>query len=136
MKIPRALYDEIVAHALADENEVCGLVAGRDGTATRVLPVRNAAEHPARTYEMDPMDQHRAWSSIEDAGEALLAIYHSHPPVGAYFSETDMRMAYTEDGEHLLWPGVLYIVVGRKPFGVKTFAIADHAATEVSIEVV
>ena len=35
LQIPRALYDELVAHALADENEVCGLVAGRDGVATR-----------------------------------------------------------------------------------------------------
>jgi proteasome lid subunit RPN8/RPN11 len=136
LRIPRALYDEIVAHALADENEVCGLVAGRDGEATRVLPVRNAAPHPARTYEMDPMDQHRAWSSIEDAGEDLLAIYHSHPPVGAYFSETDMKMAYTPDGEHLQWPGVLYIVVGLRPHEVKTFAIADHQATEVELQLV
>ena len=136
MRIPRALYDEIVAHALADEHEVCGLVAGRDGTATRALPVRNAAEHPARTYEMDPMDQHRAFTDVEDTGEDLLAIYHSHPPVGAYFSETDMRMAYTEDGEHPLWPGTLYIVVGLTPHGVKTFEIADHAAIEVELELV
>ncbi len=136
MRIPQALYDELVGHALADDNEVCGMVAGLDGVATRVLPVRNAAERPERTYAMDPVDQHRAWSSIEDAGEEMLAIYHSHPPVGAYFSETDMRMAYTEDGEHELWPGVLYIVVGLRPFGVKTFSIADHVATEVTLDVV
>ncbi len=88
MQVPQALYDEIVAHALADENEVCGLVAGRDGAATRVLPIRNAAEHPARTYEMDGGEQLRAMTAIDDADEDLLAIYHSHPPVGAYFSET------------------------------------------------
>ncbi len=134
MRIPSALYDELVGHALADENEVCGMVAGRDGLATRVLPVRNAAAHPARTYEMDPNDQHRVFTAIEDAGEDLLAIYHSHPPVGAYFSETDMKMAYTEDGEHLLWPGTLYIVVGLRPHGVKTYAIADHQAIEVELE--
>lgn len=136
MRIPQAVYDELVGHALADANEVCGLVAGTDGTATRVLPVRNAAPHPARAYAMDPIEQHRAWSSIEDDGEELLAIYHSHPPVGAYFSDTDMKMAYTEDGVHLQWPGVLYIVVGLKPFAVKAFEIAGHTATEVELHVV
>lgn len=137
MRIPRALLDELVGHATASPGaEVCGMVAGRDGEATRVLPVRNAAPRPERAYAMDPNEQHRVFTDIEDAGEDLLAIYHSHPPVGAYFSETDMRMAYTEDGEHELWPGTLYVVVGLRPFGVKTFAIADHHAHEVELEVV
>jgi proteasome lid subunit RPN8/RPN11 len=99
-----------------------------------VIPVPNAHERPERAYEMDPMAQHRAWTSIEDAGEEMLAIYHSHPPVGAYFSEADMRQAYL--GDALAWPGTLYIVVGLNPFGVKTFDIADHTATEVELEVV
>ena len=110
------------------------MVAGRDGEATRVIPVPNAAEHPQRTYEMDPEAQHRAWVDIEDAGEDLVAIYHSHPPVGAYFSETDMALAYM--GDQLAWPGTLYIVVGLNPFGVKAFEIADRTATEVELEVV
>jgi proteasome lid subunit RPN8/RPN11 len=135
VRISRTLYDEIVAHArAADPHECCGLVAGRDGEATRVLPVPNVAERPERTYEMDPEAQHRAWMDIEDAGEDLVAIYHSHPPVGAYFSETDMKLAYM--GDTLAWPGTLYIVVGLRPFGVRTFAIADHRATEVELEIV
>ena len=135
MRISWALHDEIVAHAhAADPHECCGLVAGRDGEATRVLPVPNVADRPEVTYEMEPMAQHRAWTSIEDAGEEMLAIYHSHPPVGAYFSATDMEQAYL--GDDLAWPGTLYIVVGLRPFGVKTFAIADRTATEVELEVV
>ena len=114
-------------------------MAGRDGTATRVLRVRNAAERPHTTYEMDPLDQHRAWTSIEDAGEEMVAIYHSHPPAGAYFSETDMNLAYM--GDTPAWPGVVYIVVGlvdseRGPKGVKAFTIADRRATEVALDVV
>ena len=135
MRIARALYDEIVAQARSSPRaEICGLVAGRDGEATRVIPIPNVASAPERTYEMDPNAQHAALSEMDDAGEDLLAIYHSHPPVGAYFSETDMRMAYL--GEHLAWPGTLYIVVGLNPFGVKTFDIADHVATEVELELV
>lgn len=141
MRIPQALYDEIVAHALADENEVCGLVAGRDGLATRVLPVRNAHPQPARAYRMDAAEQYRVTTEIEDAGEDLLAIYHSHPPVGAYFSPTDLDEAFMrneETGEEwLAWPGVLYIVVGLKPRGERTFAVAaDRTVTEVELELV
>ena len=117
------------------------MVAGRDGEATRVLPVRNVADRPEVTYMMDPMDQHRAWTAIEDAGEDLVAIYHSHPPVGAYFSETDLKLAYLEDGETLAWPGVVYIVVGlqdspRGPRGVKAFEIDAQQAIEIELEVV
>jgi len=110
------------------------MVAGRDGEAARVLPVPNVADRPEVTYVMDPEAQHRAWVDIEDAGEELVAIYHSHPPVGAYFSETDMELAYM--GDTLAWPGTLYIVVGLRPFGVRAFEIADRTATEVELEVV
>ena len=140
MRIPRALYDELVALAEASPRaEICGMVAGRDGLAGRLLPVRNAAPEPERAFAMDPNDQHRAHTAIEDAGEDLLAIYHSHPPVGAYFSETDLDRAYMGDAP--AWPGVVYIVVGlvdseRGPRGVKAFTVADRAATEVELDVV
>jgi proteasome lid subunit RPN8/RPN11 len=140
LALSEAIFDEIVAHAHEDPTiECCGMVAGRDGVATRVLGVRNAAERPEVTYSMDPNEQHRAYMDIEDAGEELVAIYHSHPPAGAYFSETDLARAYA--GEHLAWPGVLYIVVGMKdsakgPKGVKAFEIADHQATEVELSIV
>ena len=115
------------------------MVAGVAGEATRVLPVRNAADRPQVTYAMDPVQQHRAHADIEDAGEELLAIYHSHPPVGAYFSQTDIALAYM--GDALAWPGVVYIVVGLKdsargPAGVKAFTVADRRATEVALEIV
>jgi proteasome lid subunit RPN8/RPN11 len=135
VRIPRALYDELVDHARSDPNEVCGLIAGRDGLPTRLLPVRNAAAS-SRHYEMDGAEQHRAYMDIEDAGEDLVAIYHSHPEVGSYFSETDLRLAYMPDGETLAWPGVIYIVVGLEPFAVRAFDVADQVATEVELAVV
>jgi proteasome lid subunit RPN8/RPN11 len=139
VRIPRALYDELIAHALEDApNECCGLVAGRDGEATAVHRVRNAEASPLR-YRMDPEEQHRVWTSIEDGGEDLVAIYHSHTRAGAYFSETDVNLAYM--GDTLAWPGVLYIVVGlrqsdRGPQGVKAFDVAEHVAREVPLDVV
>ncbi len=140
MQIPRALLDELIALADASPRaEICGMIAGRDGLATRLLPVVNAAPQPERAYAMDPNDQHRVFTEIEDAGEDLLAIYHSHPPEGAYFSSTDLDRAYMGDAP--AWPGVEYLVVGLKdtrrgPRGVKAFTIADREATEVDLVVV
>ena len=38
---------------------------------------RNAEASPLR-YEVDPQDQFRIMGEIEDAGEELVGIYHSH----------------------------------------------------------
>ncbi len=115
------------------------MIAGRDGLATRLLPVVNVQPDPERSYKMDPNDQHRALTDIEDAGEELIGMYHSHPPEGAYFSPTDLKEAYW--GDSPAWPGITYLVVGlrdtrRGPRGVKAFTVADHEATEVPLDVV
>lgn len=140
MQIPRALLDELIALADASPRaEICGMIAGRDGVATRLRPVINVQPDPERAYEMDPNDQHRALEEIEDADEQLIGMYHSHPPEGAYFSATDLRQAYW--GDVPAWPGITYLVVGLKdtrrgPRGVKAFTIADREATEVPLELV
>jgi [CysO sulfur-carrier protein]-S-L-cysteine hydrolase len=104
MRIPRALVDEMFAHAREDlPNECCGMVAGRDGEATEVIRVENAAASPLR-YEMEPQAQYEAWKSIEDDGRELLAIYHSHTKSAAYPSQTDVNQA-------VAWPDQVYVIV-------------------------
>jgi proteasome lid subunit RPN8/RPN11 len=104
MRISQSLVDEMVAHARQDlPNECCGMVAGRDGVATAVHRVRNAAQSPLR-YEMDPQDQYNAWKAIEDGGDELLAIYHSHTKSAAYPSQTDVNQA-------VAWPDQVYLIV-------------------------
>jgi proteasome lid subunit RPN8/RPN11 len=104
VKISQALVDEMVAHAREDlPNECCGMVAGADGEASEVIRVENAAASPLR-YEMDPKAQYEAWKSIEDAGQELLAIYHSHTKSAAYPSQTDVNQA-------VAWPDQIYVIV-------------------------
>jgi len=104
MRIPQALVDEMFAHAREDlPNECCGMVAGRDGEATEVIRVENAAASPLR-YEMEPKAQYEAWKSIEDDGRDLLAIYHSHTKSAAYPSQTDVNQA-------VAWPDQVYVIV-------------------------
>lgn len=132
MRISQTLIDEMVAHAREDlPNECCGMVGGRDGEATDVIRVANAAASPLR-YEMDPTAQYEAWKAIEDEGKELLAIYHSHTKSAAYPSQTDVNQA-------VAWPDQVYVIVSLadedtpdvKGYFLKDLRIAD---AEISID--
>jgi proteasome lid subunit RPN8/RPN11 len=94
VKLPSALADQIIEHARAEfPNECCGLIAGSGDLATRVLPTTNAEGTPFM-YVMDPREQMELMDAIEDAGEDLVAIYHSHTRSAAYPSKTDVELAF------------------------------------------
>lgn len=103
MRLPHELAQELVAHAIRDlPNECCGLIAGRGGTAVRVLPATNSEGSPFM-YVMDPQEQLRLMDEIDDAGDDLLAVYHSHTRSAAYPSRTDVELAF--------FPDTLYVIV-------------------------
>jgi len=106
LRVPRSLIDEIVDHARSEApNECCGMIAAVDGRAVAVHRVRNSAASPLR-YEMDGMEQYRVQTAIEDAGQELGAIYHSHTRSDPYPSQTDINLAF--------YPDSLYVIVGVK----------------------
>lgn len=113
MRISRELARELVEHAVADlPNECCGMIAGRGDEATRVLRATNAEGSPFM-YVMDPREQLRIMDEIDEAGDDLLAIYHSHTRSAAYPSRTDVELAF--------YPDTLYLIV----------SIADRDAPEI-----
>lgn len=122
MRLSRALADELVAHANAElPNECCGMIAGRDGTATRVLRTTNSEGSPFM-YVMEPREQLRLMDEIDDAGEDLLAIYHSHTRSVAYPSRTDVELAFYTDP--------LYVIVSladRENPNIRAFTIRRNA---------
>src|SRR6188472_1694634 len=92
MRISRELLDDVIAHAREDApNECCGMIASRDGEAVAVHRARNAAASPLR-YEIDGMEQYELQTAIEDAGQELGAIYHSHTRSAPYPSQTDINL--------------------------------------------
>ncbi|MGN6662836.1 MAG: Mov34/MPN/PAD-1 family protein [Solirubrobacterales bacterium] len=131
MKISQELIDEMVAHAREDlPNECCGMIGGRDGAATRVVRVGNAAASPLR-YEMDPQGQYDALKRIEDAGEELVGIYHSHTRSAAYPSQTDVN-------EARMWPEQTYVIVSlenEEAPDVKAYDLADLKIADVDLDV-
>jgi [CysO sulfur-carrier protein]-S-L-cysteine hydrolase len=129
MRIPTEVYEQLLAHAREDApNECCGLIGGRDGVAVTVYRARNAEASPLR-YNLDPQDQFRIMTEIEEKGEELSAIYHSHTASPAYPSQTDINLA--------AYPDALYLIVsladGEKD--LRGFRIEDGAVTEVDLDV-
>ncbi|HYL39883.1 MAG TPA: M67 family metallopeptidase [Candidatus Binatus sp.] len=96
MTLPPDLRRAIVEHGRRElPNEACGLLAGdapaaRGGRPTRWLPARNVLASPYR-YEIHPDDLVRLALEIDDAGEIVWAIVHSHVGSAAVPSAADLR---------------------------------------------
>jgi [CysO sulfur-carrier protein]-S-L-cysteine hydrolase len=129
VRIPANIYDELLEHAREEApNECCGLIGGTDGVASTVYRARNAEASPLR-YNLDPQDQFRIMTEIEERGEELSAIYHSHTASPAYPSQTDINLAAYPDALYL----IVSLVDGEKP--LRGFQITDGEVTEVDVTV-
>lgn len=119
-----ALLARLSALCEADPaREACGFVVRRGG-ALDVVQVENVADRyhardPAAfprtsrdSYLMDPRAQLRLHEELAASGGELVAVWHSHVEVGAYFSEKDRADALV-DGEPVI-PGAEYLVLGVK----------------------
>jgi [CysO sulfur-carrier protein]-S-L-cysteine hydrolase len=129
MKVSRRIYDDLLAHAQQDApNECCGLIGGNDDVATTVYRARNAEASPLR-YNLDPQDQFRIMTEMDEKGEELAAIYHSHTASPAYPSQTDINLA--------AYPGALYLIIsladGEEP--LRGYRIEDGLVDEVELQV-
>jgi [CysO sulfur-carrier protein]-S-L-cysteine hydrolase len=131
VRIPRPIVDELVTHALEEApNECCGMISGADGRARRLYRARNEFESPLR-YNVHPQDLIRIVRDIEERGEELTAIYHSHTRSAAYPSQTDVNLAAN-------WPDPLYLICslaeGEAPV-VRGFRIRDREVSEAELEI-
>ncbi len=130
MRISQELFDEMVAHAVADApNECCGMIASRDGDAVTVHRATNAAASPLR-YEIDGAEQYRIQMAIDDADLDLGAIYHSHTRSEPVPSQTDINLAF--------YPEALYVIVGlagAEP-DVRAYEIRDGQVADAELNVI
>jgi proteasome lid subunit RPN8/RPN11 len=119
-------------------NEVCGLLAGRRGVVSRVIRCRNDHETPRTRYRIATADLLHV-PRLEDAGEELLAIYHSHPETEARPSPTDVRESqFIDDNGAVrpLYPDSLYVLLslqGGNP-ELRAYAIDAGVVREVPVQ--
>jgi len=131
MRIAQALIAEIVAHAREDApNECCGLVSGKEGAATEVFRARNEMASPL-AYNVHPQDLLRITDAIDERGEELAAIYHSHTKSPAEPSQTDINLAAN-------WPDPVYLICSiadpEAPV-VRGWHLRDGVVTEVELTI-
>ena len=136
LRIDRATYDAIVAHARKDHpDEACGVVAGPEGTERpeRFIPMLNAARSPT-FYEFDSADLLRLYREMDDRDEWPVVVYHSHTATEAYPSRTDITYANE--------PGAHYVLVstadadGAGDFQFRSYRIVEGEVTEEEVKVV
>ena len=123
-------------------HEGCGFVFEQDGRLV-VLPTRNRAQ---QLHEMDPESYPRGgadwfepdmkpWLRSVRSGHTPRVIFHSHPDVGAYFSQGDHDSAVLVDDEGALTernPGVLHLVVSVRAGtadGARLFRFCSSSAS-------
>jgi [CysO sulfur-carrier protein]-S-L-cysteine hydrolase len=133
LTISRSLYDKIVAHARADHpDEACGVIAGPEGSdrPERIVPMLNAARSPT-FFEFDSMDLFRLYKEVDDRGEEIVVIYHSHTATEAYPSRTDIQYGTLNPDAH--W--VLVSTRDPEVVELRSFRIVDGVVTEEPVSV-
>jgi proteasome lid subunit RPN8/RPN11 len=134
LTIPPLVVRELLAHARAAlPREACGLLSG-DAAGGRVRafhPARNVADSSV-AFDAHPDDLARILLGIEDGGEDLVAIFHSHPRTGAVPSATDLREA--------AYP-VVHLIAGlaggsgRPPHGLRAWRYGASTVREVGLTI-
>ena len=124
VEIPKQMQEQIEAHAARDyPNECCGMIFAPKGEKhlSRVRPCANAQDKyhqldpetfprtANKAYFIEPLELLKIEKELRSNDEKIAIIYHSHPDVGAYFSEEDVRQAIVD--ETPIYPGTAYLVM-------------------------
>lgn len=85
------------AAAASPDAEVCGLLLGHNsggaGQVQTLVPARNVAADPARSFEIDPAALLATHRTARGAGQRVIGHWHSHPNGRAEPSARDAARA-------------------------------------------
>ena len=128
LTITESQANSMIAHAQHGlPSEACGLLGGKSGHVSTVYPGTNAEHSPIR-YLLDPIDQFNAMKMIDQNGEDLIGIFHSHPKGVAIPSEIDITQAY--------YPKATYVILARhnkKDWYMRAYYLVEGQINEVKI---
>jgi proteasome lid subunit RPN8/RPN11 len=131
LRIPQAIYDDMIAHAQEGfPLEVCGLLGGSGETVSVLFRMTNtdaSNEH----FMMAPTEQFAVIKQLRNAGLEMLGVYHSHPETPARPSEEDIRLALTPDISYL----IISLAEASLPV-IKSFKIDSGTVTAEVIETI
>jgi proteasome lid subunit RPN8/RPN11 len=130
-RISRTAFNRLLAEARANPNiECCGLLAGRDGIISAVLPAKNALQS-ATAYEIAPEELFALFRRMRAEGLEHLGIYHSHPKGENTPSSLDLERAF--------YPDAASLIISPDPSAsnaIRAFRIVAGRARELLLEIV
>lgn len=128
MHLPDSYLREIIKHAWeGSPNEVCGLIAGKNGRPVKLYRTTNNDPNPRVRFNVAPLDLLNALREMEDNGWDLLSIYHSHPMSEAYPSATDIGLCHYSDAVYII------VSLARQMPEVRAFTIKRKKVTELDL---
>ena len=114
VRIPTALYEEMVAHVSAGyPNETCGALGCKGDLVVKHYPTANAAEHPDDYSEIGGKDRLRILYDIDEYDGEMI-YYHSHPITEARPSARDISVARVN--------GYLYLIFSHQYYPEPPYA--------------
>jgi len=113
--------EKLIKHSKRESpDEVCGILAGKEGKVEKVYPMTNT-DKSAKTFFMDPKEQLKVMKEIRNLGLEMAGIYHSHLETDAYPSAHDVELAF--------YPEASYVIVSIKDKdkpNIKSFKIDEE----------
>ena len=86
------------AAAASPDAEICGLLLGQPGHIQTLIPARNVAANPARSFEIDPSTLLATHRGARGNGMRVIGHWHSHPGGRSQPSTRDAARA-NENGQ-------------------------------------
>lgn len=87
-----------------------GHIEGQTARVASVHPIPNSHPQPTRHFTLEPAQFVSSFYTIQEAGETLLAIYHSHPVGSSHLSKADQANASFLNIAHvIIYDKQLYI---------------------------
>jgi proteasome lid subunit RPN8/RPN11 len=131
VRVPAGLPEQLLAEARREPRiECCGLLAGRDGLISEIMPAQNALAS-ATAYEIAPAELFALFRRMREQNLDHLGIYHSHPNTDNAPSPTDIERAW--------YPDAAWFIISPRPGAakpVRAFRIAEGRCTELAIEAI
>jgi [CysO sulfur-carrier protein]-S-L-cysteine hydrolase len=128
VRVRQEILKEMLAHARRElKIECCGLLAGRDGVITSIVPATNALSS-ATAYEIEPRELFEMFRYLRKKELTHLGQYHSHLSTENTPSPSDIEQAG--------YPDQAYFIVSLRPDApnpVRAFSIRDGAVRELEI---
>ena len=126
--IGREIVEEMERHAREEyPRECCGMLAGREKVITKLFKTKNIAKS-IDEYELDPLEQVKAFEDIDRSSLELLGVYHSHPHHLSYPSGLDIQQAF--------YPDTAFFIISLLDFNnpqLKAFKIHEGEVVEEEI---